>query len=86
MIVCPLSLHSAYTLSLNQVAIDKKDKHLKEGLNGGGGGGGGLKCQLSVKFLAISQLSVFFSAICQLSVKFSVVSKIAIDDNYMYGL
>ena len=51
-----------------------------------GGGGGGLKCQLSVKFLAISQLSVFFSAICQLSVKFSVVSKIAIDDNYMYGL
>ena len=83
MIVCPLSLHSAYTLSLNQVAIDRKDKHLKEGLNGGGGG---LKCQLSVKFLAISQLSVFFSAICQLSVKFSVVSKIAIDDNYMYGL
>ena len=82
MIVCPLSLHSAYTLSLNQVAIDGKDKHLKEGLNGGGG----LKCQLSVKFLAISQLSVFFSAICQLSVKFSVVSKTAIDDNYMYGL
>ena len=39
MIVCPLSLHSAYTLSLNQVAIDKKDKHLKEGLNGGGGRG-----------------------------------------------
>ena len=37
---------------------------------------GGLKCELSVKYLAICQLSVFFSAFCQLSVKFSVVSKL----------
>ena len=30
MIICPLSLHSAYTSSLYQVAIDRKDKHLKD--------------------------------------------------------